>query len=257
MTNPPAISKIHLTLLVLFLSLLVVLPYGSQILTASQQTTDRKLPVYCVQTDQKQISLTFDAAWNDTDLADILQILKEKEVRATFFMTGDWIENYPDAVKQIAAAGHDLGNHGDNHAHMNALSQAQCEAEIQGAHQKVKDLTGVDMNLFRPPYGEYNNTVLAAADSCQYYTIQWDVDSLDWKDYGVSDIISRVSNHKHLGNGSIILLHNGAKYTKDALAELIDQLKDKGYTFVPVSELIYKQDYTIDHEGRQHPSKAQ
>ena len=246
-------KKIHLVFLVLFLAALVAMPYGRQIYTASRQTEDRKLPIYCVETEKKQISLTFDAAWGDEDLAEILQILEEKNVKATFFMTGEWVSDYPDAVRQIAAAGHDLGNHGDTHAHMGALLQPQCEKEIMGAHEKVKELTGVEMTLFRAPYGEYSNAVLNAANACGYHTIQWDVDSLDWKDYGADDIISRVSNHKHLGNGSIILLHNGAKYTKDALAALIDRLQEQGYTLVPVSELIYNENYTIDHEGRQHP----
>ena len=120
-------------------------------------------------------------------------------------------------------------------------------------HNKVKELTGYDMFLFRPPYGDYDNGVVKNALANNYYPIQWDVDSLDWKDYGADDIIKRVTEDSHLGNGSIILCHNGAKYTKDALDTLITTLQEKGYEFVPISQLIYKDNYHMDHEGRQIP----
>ena len=118
-------------------------------------------------------------------------------------------------------------------------------------HNKVKELTGYEMFLFRPPYGDYDNSVILTSRKCGYYPIQWDVDSLDWKDYGVDDIINRVVNHKHLGNGSIILCHNGAKYTAQALDGLLTGLKEKGYSVVPVSELILRENYHMDAEGRQ------
>ena len=118
-------------------------------------------------------------------------------------------------------------------------------------HEKVKQLTGKDMMLFRPPYGDYNDNLIRVCREINYYPIQWDVDSLDWKDYGVDSIIKTVTQHKHLGNGSIVLCHNGAKYTAEALDTLIATLKNEGYTFVPISELIYKDNYHMNHEGRQ------
>ena len=119
-------------------------------------------------------------------------------------------------------------------------------------HNRVKELTGYEMFLFRPPYGDYDNHVITNAEDCGYYAIQWDVDSLDWKDYGTESIIQTVCNHKHLGNGSIILCHNGAKYTASALDTMLSNLEQAGYTVVPVSELIYRDDYYLDTEGRQH-----
>jgi peptidoglycan/xylan/chitin deacetylase (PgdA/CDA1 family) len=166
-------------------------------------------------------------------------------------MTGGWVEKYPDDVKSIAAAGHDLGNHSENHKQMSQLSKEQCVEEIMNVHDKVKALTGKDMTLFRPPYGDFNNTLIKATNECGYHCIQWDVDSLDWKDYGVESIVNTVVNHKHLGNGSIILCHNGAKFTKDALENMIEGLQGKGYQIVPISELIYAGEYYMDHEGRQ------
>lgn len=165
-----------------------------------------------------------------------------------------WVKSYPDDVKAILAAGHDLGNHSENHKNMSQLSAAEQEQELMSVHNRVKELTGYDMFLFRPPYGDYDNSVVLTAKKCGYYPIQWDVDSLDWKDYGVDSIVDKVVNHKHLGNGSIILCHNGAKYTAEALDALITGLQDKGYQIVPVSELIIRDNYHMDTEGRQIPN---
>lgn len=178
--------------------------------TVSNSVDGRELPIYCVETQEKKIAISFDAAWGNEDTAKILEILKKNNVHATFFMTGGWVESYPDDVKAILADGHDLGNHSENHKNMSQLSDAEKKEELMKVHQKVQELTGYEMFLFRPPYGDYDNAVVNVAKDCGYYTIQWDVDSLDWKDYGVDSIIKTVTQHKHLGNGSIILCHNGA-----------------------------------------------
>lgn len=220
-------------------------------ITVSNTVNGRELPIYCVQTEKPQIALSFDAAWGNEDTAKILEILKKHNVKVTFFMTGGWVEAYPDDVKAILADGHDLGNHSENHKNMSQLSDSECEEELMAVHRKVQELTGYEMFLFRPPYGDYDNDVIKVAKKCGYYPIQWDVDSLDWKDYGVDSIIKTVTEHKHLGNGSIILCHNGAKFTAEALDTLITTLEKKGYEFVPISELIYRDNYHLDHEGRQ------
>jgi polysaccharide deacetylase family sporulation protein PdaB len=223
---------------------------GAAVLTSST-VGERELPIYCVQTDKPQIALTFDAAWGNSDTEKIMEILRENDVKVTFFMTGGWVDAYPDDVKMILAEGHDLGNHSQNHKNMSKLSDSEKESELMTVHDKVKELTGYEMFLFRPPYGDYDNAVVNVAKKCGYYAIQWDVDSLDWKDYGIDSIIKTVTQHKHLGNGSIILCHNGAKYTAEALDTMIKTLKAAGYEFVPLSELIYKENYHMDHEGRQ------
>ena len=220
-------------------------------ITVSNNTTKRELPIYCVETEKPQVALSFDAAWGNEDTGQILDILAKHNVHVTFFMTGGWVETYPDDVKAIAAAGHDLGNHSENHKHMSELTSSECKEEIMKVHEKVKSLTSQEMCLFRPPYGDYNNTLIQTLDSLNYYPIQWDVDSLDWKNYGVNSIIDKVVNNKNLGNGSIILMHNGAKYTADALDAIICGLKEKGYEIVPISQLIIRENYTIDANGRQ------
>ena len=221
--------------------------------TASHLSGKRQLPIYCVQTDKPQVALSFDAAWGNEDTAQIMDILAKHNVKVTFFMTGGWVESFPEDVKYIASQGHDLGNHSENHKNMSQLSDEEIRSELQKVHDKVKALTGQDMTLFRPPYGDYDDQVVTVSRDMGYYPVQWDVDSLDWKDYGTESIIKTVLNHRHLGNGSIILMHNGAKYTPAALDAVIPGLQDAGYELVPISQLIYRDNYHIDHEGRQVP----
>jgi polysaccharide deacetylase family sporulation protein PdaB len=241
---------------IIVLSVILVLAAGiyvvPQIIAKASGSSSRKLPIYCVDCEDKKVALSFDAAWGNEDTARILEILAKHEVKVTFFMTGGWVEKYPEDVKAIVAAGHDLGNHSENHKQMSKLSMEQCNKEIMDVHDKVKTLTGVDMVLFRPPYGDYNNTLIESVNSCGYHCIQWNVDSLDWKDYGAECIVKKVVEHKNLSNGSIILCHNGAKFTADALESMILGLREKGYEIVPISQLIYTENYEMDHEGRQH-----
>lgn len=216
------------------------------------EASKRIIPIYSVNTDEKKVSLSFDAAWGADDTDSLLETLAKHDVKATFFLVGDWVRKYPDEVKRIAAAGHDIGNHSDKHPHMASMSKEQIKEDTMRAHNSTKELLGIDMNLFRPPFGEYNNTVMEALKECGYYVIQWDVDSLDWKEHGLQPLIDKVLKHKDLGNGSIVLMHNNAKYTKDALESIIVGLKEQGYEMVPLSQLIMKEDYKTDHTGRQH-----
>ncbi|MGL4790957.1 MAG: polysaccharide deacetylase family protein [Anaerotignaceae bacterium] len=213
--------------------------------------TERKLPIYCVETEEKKVAISFDAAWGADDTDELLRILAENDVKTTFFMCGYWVDDYSEEVLKIFEAGHDLGNHSATHPHMSQLTKEQIKKELTDTHEKVVNLTGYKMELFRPPFGEYDNKTIEAAQETGYHTVQWDVDSLDWKEYGVESQINQVLNHKHLGNGSIILFHNDAKYTPQALDSIIKGLKEKGFEIVPISELIHKDNYYMDHEGRQ------
>ncbi len=218
-------------------------------------TKERKLPIYCVDTKgKKQVAITFDAAWGSEDADSIIATLDKYGVKATFFCVGDFIRKYPDLVKKLSDAGHDIANHSNKHPHVNQMTKEAIKQDIKDANAEIKKVTGKDNLLYRPPYGEYNNTVIEAATESGMYTVQWDVDSIDWKGYDAQTIVNKVVNHKHLGDGTIILLHNGAKHTAEALPQLIEGLKQKGYEIVPISQLIYKDNFSIDHEGRQHPT---
>ena len=220
-----------------------------EVLPVSSST--KQLPIYCVETDKPQVAISFDAAWGNEDTQNILDTLKKYNVKATFFMTGGWIDSFPEDVKAICDGGHDLGNHSQNHKNMSQLSSSEICEELDVVTEKVEKITGKTMELFRPPYGDYDNEVINQAEACGYYTIQWDIDSLDWKNYGVEDMVDRVVNNDKLKNGSIVLMHNGAKYTAEALPQIIEGIKEKGYDIIPISELIYRKNFVMKPDGTQ------
>jgi polysaccharide deacetylase family sporulation protein PdaB len=214
--------------------------------------TKRLLPIYCVQRDNKVVSLTFDAAWGNEDTGMLIEILAKYNVKATFFVVGEWVDKYPESVKQLHDAGHEVMNHSNDHAHFATLSSEQIKNDVNACNDKIEAVTGVRPTLFRAPFGEYDDNVISTLTSMGMYTIQWDVDSLDWKDLSAADITKRVTNG--IGPGSIVLFHNAALNTPEALPSIIEFLIREGYTAVPISELILKNNYTIDHTGRQHPA---
>lgn len=219
--------------------------------------TDRKLPIYSVQKEEKVISLSFDAAWGNEDTQTLIDILGKYNVKATFFVVGEWVDKYPESVKALHDAGHEIMNHSDDHAHFSQLTADQIAENINACNDKIQAVTGERPTLFRCPYGEYDDHVVSAVTGLGMYTIQWDVDSLDWKDPPAGDIVSRVT--QKVQPGSIVLFHNAAKNTPEALPALIESLQADGYLLVPISELICSgtegTDYTIDHTGRQIPMK--
>lgn len=219
----------------------------------SASAGEAMLPVYRVERSDQLLSLTFDAAWGNEDIREILAILEKHQIRATFFVTGDWASAYPEEIRVITAAGHDIGNHSATHPRMTELSEESMKRELLSVQETVRELTGQQMSLFRAPYGEYNNRLLQTAAACGYQTIQWSVDSEDWREYGVEEIVEAVTKSRDLGSGAIILMHSGAKYTRDALEAVILTLEEAGYQFVPVSELIYTDHFRIDASGKQIP----
>jgi polysaccharide deacetylase family sporulation protein PdaB len=179
----------------------------------------------------------------------IIDILSKNDVKATFFIVGDWITKYPDYIKKLDASGHEIGNHSTTHPHYTQLSPQKMKEEIFITSSRLKLITGKETNLFRPPYGDYNSQVVKSVTEAGHYCIQWDVDSLDWTNPGEEFIFERVVSKT--GNGSIILFHNNPSETAHVLDRTIKELKKKGFKFVIVSELIYKENYYIDHTGRQ------
>ncbi len=212
----------------------------------------RKLPVYCVQRDGKYVSLTFDAAWGNEDTRTLIDVLGRYGVKTTFFVVGQWVDKYPESVRALAEAGHEVMNHSDDHAHFTKLSEAEIAANVNACSDKLEAVTGLRPTLFRAPYGEYDDRVIAAVEGLGMQTVQWDVDSLDWKELSAAEITERVL--KRVSPGSIVLFHNAAKHTPEALPGVIEALLRDGYTILPVSELLLRGETTIDHEGRQRPA---
>ena len=212
--------------------------------------SDKKLPIYCVETDEKKVALSFDAAWGNDDTEELIKILKEYDAVATFFVVGAWVDKYPESVKQLSDAGHQIHNHSNTHPHMPQLSKEQMMAEITACNEKISKITGKTPNLIRVPYGDYNNSVIETVENAKMYTVQWDVDSLDWKDHATAESICKRVTSK-VKNGSIVLFHNDAEYTPEALPQILKTLKEQGYQFVFIDDLILKDNYEIKHDGTQ------
>ena len=218
--------------------------------------SQRQLPIYCVQRDQKLASVSFDAAWGNEDTQQLIDILGRYQVKATFFVVGDWADKYPESVKALHDAGHEVMNHSNTHAHYPQLSVEEIVADLNACNDKIEAITGVRPTLVRLPYGDYDDNAVRAVRSIGMEPIQWDVDSLDWKEIPAEEIVQRVTGK--VQPGSIVLFHNAALHTPEALPSILETLIQEGYTFVPISQLIldgeYNTDYTIDHTGRQCPA---
>ncbi len=211
--------------------------------------TLKKLPIYSVGTNEKKVAISFDCAWG-TDYTDkLLAIMKAENVRCTFFAVQFWSEKYPEYLKKISDLGHEIGTHSATHPYMSKLTKSQIERELSTSVSAIESVTGKKVELFRPPYGDYNNLLIETATDMGLYSIQWSVDSLDWKDLTASQIEERVL--KRVKEGSIVLFHNQGLHTAEALPNIIRCLKGKGYTFVPIGELIYKSDYYMAADGTQ------
>ena len=210
----------------------------------------RALPIYCVQRDNKCASLTFDAAWGNEDTQALIDILAKYKVKATFFVVGAWVDKYPESVKALHDAGHEVMSHSDDHAHFASLSADEIMQNLKTCNDKIEAVTGTRPTLFRCPYGEYDDHVINTVNAVGMTAIQWNVDSLDWKGISAKEIENRVLNK--VVPGSIILFHNAAENTPEALPAIIEGLIAEGYSLVPVSELLLKDDYEIDHTGMQY-----
>lgn len=220
---------------------------GAEAISASAEV--RKLPIYCVETNKKQIALTFDAAWGNSNTDLLLSILEENGAKVTFFFTGEWVSKYPDDVTKIYAAGNEVANHSDSHSHIKNMSSQELFDDIARANEKLKTVTGVSPTLYRGPYGEYNNALLEEVERHKMFAIQWNIDSRDWQKRTPEEINGSIL--KNIKNGSIILFHNDLENTTEALKTLLPKLKKEGYEFVTVSELIYKENYKIKADGTQ------
>ncbi|MGI6130091.1 MAG: polysaccharide deacetylase family protein [bacterium] len=237
---------------VLMLALTLVI-YESTGWLAVMAPPHRLVPIYSVETPAKKVAISFDAAWGADKTPQILSILKQYNVKTTFFLVDFWMEKYPEVTKQIAAAGHEVENHSATHPHFNDLSTEEMRRELEDTNARIRNLTGQEPLLFRPPFGEYNNTLLTVVDDLNMFAIQWDVDSLDWQNLTAEEISRRVLGM--VQPGSIVLFHNNAEHTPEALPTIIEKIQSDGYEIVPISELIYKENYYIEsHSGRQRPN---
>ena len=238
--------------LVLAVAAIFAFIYSPRVVGAA--VTERELPVYSVERDGKFVSLSFDAAWGNEDTQMLIDILAKYNVKATFFVVGEWVDKYPESVKALHDAGHEVMNHSDAHPHMAKLTAKQIIDEVNRCSDKIEAVTGVRPTLFRCPYGEYDDNVIGTVNGMGLTAVQWDTDSLDWKKLTAGEIYKRVSSK--VQPGSIVLFHNAGLHTPEALPSIIEYLLAEGYTIVPISEILLTGDTYIDHTGRQHAASA-
>lgn len=213
----------------------------------------KELPVYCVDRSDNVIAISFDAAWGGDKTLPILDILDRYNVKTTFFLVDIWTQKYPELVREIIARGHEIGNHSATHPHMNKLDEAGIVKELRVMSDAAEKITGKRVTLFRPPYGEYNDRVVRTARAQGYEVVQWSVDSLDWKNRGAEEIISRACK---VQSGDIVLFHNDSQYIVDALPAVLSYYRKNGYKVVPVSDILLTGETYIDIQGRQKPQST-
>ncbi len=207
------------------------------------------LPIYSVERNDNAISITFDCAWGSEDIDEIISVLEKHNCKASFFVLGKWAKDNPDAMKKIVSEGHEIGNHSYNHTYYTTLSEEEMLLDIEKCNQEIKKACGVTPTLFRAPSGDYNNDVVSASEKAGMKYIQWSVDSLDWRGLDANQMLERILPTTK--SGSILLFHNGTKHTAKSLDTILTELEKKGFSFLKTSELIYKDNYTIDHTGKQ------
>lgn len=247
------IKKRNIVAIIVFVSLLFI----SLLIFAGRNTAvsspSRQLPIYAVETTEKKVAITFDAAWSNQDTQKIIEILAKHNAVATFFIVGDWASKFPESVKAFYDAGHTIANHSDTHKAFSKCSRQEIQTEIKNCNEKLESITNSTVTLVRAPSGDYTNDSIDVAREMGMFTIQWDVDSLDYTKISVDEIVGRVV--PSVKCGSIILFHNGVENTAEALDRVLTELEKQGYSFVSVDELIFKDNYTIDHTGRQHKTR--
>lgn len=241
--------KAFILSVVLFLAaLFMIIGFVFSIKNICELMQRYEAPINRVDTNERQVALTFDVAWGSENIEDILDILDKYNAKATFFLVGSWVDDNEDLVKEIHNRGHEIGNHSNTHSSFTEISKENKEDELLITSTKIKNLTGEDVDLFRPPFGNVDKETMDVCESLGYHTIKWDVDSGDWKNLGPVYIVDRVS--KNTRSGSIILFHASSRDVSTYLDETLNNLQQK-YSIVTVSELIYKDNYNVNDSGEQ------
>lgn len=197
---------------------------------------EKAVAIYQGNPNKRMIALTFDATYGDNQTYELLEILRNNNIKATFFLSGIWLINYPNLAKAITAEGHEIANHSYTHPHMPLIPMPEVRNQILRTEALIDNITGQNPYLFRPPYGEYNQAILNELASLGYVTIMWTIDSLDWKDPGVDYIVTRIVDNAV--PGAIVLMHQSATQTLLGLQSIITGLREKGYEFGTVTQVI-------------------
>lgn len=223
-----------------------------EIAAVTAANTNHLVPICRVQTEEKKIAISFDTDSGDSETKKLADILRAYHVKASFFVVGAWAEKHPDSVQMLVQDGHEICNHSNTHPHMPKLSVGEMRAQIFGCNKIIEKITGSVPVLFRAPYDDYSSQLIETAQSVPMYCIKWNIDSYDWKNASPKEIVKSVTSQA--APGSILLFHNGSLNTATALPEILSILQTRGYSIVPVSQLILTENYTVDETGTQRKS---
>lgn len=215
--------------------------------------TQAEIPIFSVETSEKKLALTFDVSEGVDYSEEILKVLDEHGVKATFFLVGSWIDKNPDKVKKIFVKGHEIENHSDTHPHMTMLERNQMKEEIKNGSNKIENITGIGSSFFRVPFGEYNSDIMKTINEEKHICVQWDINAMDLNAKGKEMTYENIV--RKADNGSIVLMNNSSDQVSVVLDKVVRQLKAKGYEMVKLSDLLYNNNYYVDHSGRQRLSK--
>ncbi|MGB4044345.1 MAG: polysaccharide deacetylase family protein [Thermacetogeniaceae bacterium] len=214
-------------------AVLVVCVYAAA--SSAEQVFSRRKPIYQGNPEKKQVAITVNVDWGEEHIPQMLDLFQKNRVKATFFISGRWASEHQQLVRKIAESGHEIGNHGFSHPHVNDLSVEENMKEIQETSKVIEQAAQRKTRYFAPPYGEYNDSVLEAAAKTKHQIILWTVDTVDWQKPPADEINSRVLSRVH--NGAIILMHP-TEPTLEALPEMLTGLPQQGYQIVPLEKLI-------------------
>ena len=243
------VKKKWLIALVCALLVVMIVAITTGVSVTSAVATKRLIPVYSVERSDNKVALTFDCAWGADKTKLIMDEIEKNGYKCTFFVTGFWVDANKDLVKEINERGHQVANHSENHLHLGEANTQTIATEIDTTSNKIKEIVGTSPLYFRAPFGEYDNGLINALNERQTQCIQWSIDSLDWKGLTGKEITDRVSSK--IKSGDIVLFHNNSEHILDALPLIMLTLKNKGLSAVRVDELVYKDNFVINGEGKQ------
>lgn len=241
------ILRITAVVLAAIVAVLIIVFAITGSVTASAQA--EKMPVCSVGRGDNKIALTFNCAWDASDIDALLDTLGKNDAKATFFVTGEFCGTHPDAVRKMSDGGHSVQSCTDKNIHIKGMNINDLIADAKAASQKIKALTGKEPKLYRAPFGDFDDKTLTTLEGMGLVPVQWSVDSKDLDDPDAVSIKKRVL--ENTGSGSILLFHNESTVNGDTLAQIITGLKQKGFETVRAEELLFSDNYVIDENGVQ------
>ncbi|MBQ9483031.1 MAG: polysaccharide deacetylase family protein [Ruminiclostridium sp.] len=241
------ILRITAVVLAAIVAVLIIVFAITGSVTASAQA--EKMPVCSVGRGDNKIALTFNCAWDASDIDTLLDTLGKNDAKATFFVTGEFCGTHPDAVRKMSDGGHSVQNCTDKNIHIKGMNINDLIADAKAASQKIKALTGKEPKLYRAPFGDFDDKTLTTLEGMGLVPVQWSVDSKDLDDPDAVSIKKRVLENTE--SGSILLFHNESTVNGDTLAQIITGLKQKGFETVRAEELLFSDNYVIDENGVQ------